>query len=416
MEGKILRAAIMAAAMLMLTSVTAMAQQNDPQQGDSPQGEQQGEGQGDQQQGEGQGNQTQTTGVIVGGNVYGGGNLADVKGNTEVNICVVKDESNVTTYVAVSKGDGITIKGNVYGGGKGKADEFTCAKAMVGVEGAGLTDNNGGTTVRIGNGTIGTLDENNKLIKGTGNVYGGGEIGRVEKNTVVTIGLTPKTGVSKSEPEIKGNVFGAGAGVATHGYSALVRGNSNVTVQSDAVIGGSVYGGGEIATVGRYIVVNGVPTEPNGGGVCTVTVQDNATIAGNVVGAGKGVVPSYNNEVNNENRSKRMMAWAARFENLTEHTDFDYVSATDHTNVWEYFSTETAYRIFLETLALASETNVTIGGTTADKTATVNGNVYGGSESGFLQRHTYVTILDNSEIGTTSAGGKVLRNLTMPDE
>ena len=54
-----------------------------------------------------------STGVVVHGNVYGGGNLADVKTNTEVNICAKKQTSGETvTYVAVA-GE-VTIEGNVY--------------------------------------------------------------------------------------------------------------------------------------------------------------------------------------------------------------------------------------------------------------------------------------------------------------
>ena len=101
-------------------------------------------------------------GVVVKGSVYGGGNLADVKGNAEV---------------IMSTG---TVEGNVFGGGKGKADNFKCDKAMVGVEDDGVTDNGesanprytlkeGGTTVTITNGTV------------EGDVYGGGEVGRVEE-------------------------------------------------------------------------------------------------------------------------------------------------------------------------------------------------------------------------------------------
>ena len=321
-------------------------------------------------------------GIVIGGSVYGGGNLADVKCNTEVNICV-KYNTTSEKWESVAAGDGVTVNGNVFGGGKGKADEFTCAKAMVGVEGAGLSDPNGGTTVRIGNGTIGTMvettNEENQAVStlSGGNVYGGGEIGRVEKNTKVIIGIG---NADSSNPKILGNVFGAGAGAATHGYSALVRGNSEVTVQAKAEVSGSVYGGGEIATVGRYIVINGYPTEPNGGGKCTVEVKDNAAISGNVVGAGKGVEPTYSST-----ESKHAIPGTALVT----------------------FANEAAYLVFLETLALASETQVTIGGTTDSKTATVNGNVYGGSESGFLQRHSQVTILDHSTIGTSSANGNV---------
>ena len=133
-----------------------------------------------------------STGVVVRGNVYGGGNLADVKTNTEVNM---------------SAG---TVEGNVFGGGKGTGENsFTCDKAMVGTEvdsnaceDPGSADNKDkGTKVTISNGTVGTLEgtgENQKLKEGTGNVYGGGEVGRVEWNTQVLIGVGTGKGTEGS--------------------------------------------------------------------------------------------------------------------------------------------------------------------------------------------------------------------------
>ena len=47
-----------------------------------------------------------STGVVVRGNVYGGGNLADVKTNTEVNM------------------SSDSVDGNVFGGGKGSDDNY----------------------------------------------------------------------------------------------------------------------------------------------------------------------------------------------------------------------------------------------------------------------------------------------------
>ena len=178
------------------------------------------------------GNTTLTNGKMmsVAHSVYGGGEESNVEGNTSVNIT------------------GGTITENVFGGGKGEADEFLCSKAMVGVNDdgkcadPGSNDNkNKGTNVTISNGTV------------NGNVYGGGEVGRVEWNTQVTIGAGEGT------PIINGNVFGAGKGKETHGYAALVRGNSTVTVQGNAKVLRNVYGGGEQATVGRYWV-KGIPT------------------------------------------------------------------------------------------------------------------------------------------------------------
>ena len=360
------------------------------------------------------GNTTLTNGkrMSVAKSVYGGGEESNVEGNTQVNIT------------------GGTITENVYGGGKGEADEFSCSKAMIGVNnigaGADLTtdeNKNKGTKVTISNGQV------------NGNVYGGGEVGRVEWNTQVTIGAGEGT------PIINGSVFGAGAGVATHGYAALVRGNSTVTVQGNAKVLQNVYGGGEQATVGRYWVkgvndnVTGAPTAPTdtpdempyqtmSGGKCTVVVQGSAQVgpdsnvpitAGHVFGAGKGVTPNYVHTGDKANWSKRMVDY-----NSTKHTSegkgttWDYYEAYTEAQiadtsfpkyVWEYFTTEDKYLEFLQTLALVTGTDVTISGS-----AVVKGSVYGGSESGYVQDDTDVKV-SGGTIGTTNLGGADFGNV-----
>ena len=320
-------------------------------------------------------------------NVYGGGKQGNVEGTTEVNICA---EDNGSGYVAKAEsgteGHGVQIDGNVFGGGEGSDDNFFCNKAMVGNDGDGAgqdpnsdTNKNKGTTVRIGNGTIGTATTG-------GDVYGGGEIGRVEWNTQVMIGFGDG-GTNTSKPEIKGNVFGAGKGVSTHGFSALVRGNSTVTIAGDAQIGKNVYGGGQIATVGRYVVVDSRPTKPASGGTCTVTIQGNAVIGtvagGDVFGAGKGVLPYEGYE--------------------SSETPWSMLATGDH-NVYNCSTSDEIadYYAFIQTLGLASYANVTIGGD-----AKVKGSVYGGSENGFLQAHTSVTIQGSSKIGYDGSGTAV---------
>ena len=327
-------------------------------------------------------------GVKIHGNVYGGGNLADVKTNTEVNM---------------SAG---TVEGHVYGGGKGVADNFTCDKAMVGVVDQGVTVTvegdkeiytllDGGTTVNITNGTV------------NGNVYGGGEVGRVERNTQVTIGLA--TGEGK--PTVKGHVFGAGAGLETHGYSALVRGNSSVTVQGKAHVEKNVYGGGEMASVGRYWIATtqdlatqhhvriGMPYDLKCGGTSTVKIEGDAVIGtdgdsktGHVYGAGQGVVPKT-------------------YDYASQEGDEDY-NADDHKpkrmvtgDTWEYFDGEVAYHHYLETLALTASTALTI-----DGNADVKGSAFGGSESGFVYRNTNVDIKGGTVEGSAFGGGRGLES------
>ena len=360
-------------------------------------------------------------GVVVKGNVYGGGNLADVKTNTEVNM---------------STG---TVEGSVFGGGKGKADNFTCDKAMVGIgtnddgvtfvsgegENAVYTLKPGGTTVTITNGTV------------EGDVYGGGEVGRVERNTIVTIGTA---GDDSSTPIIEGHVFGAGKGVETHGYSALVRGNATVTIQGKAQVWQNVHGGGEKASVGRYYVAQnqtdadnyhvriGMPCYLKAGGKCTVNIQDNATIGkeantGDVYGAGQGVTPIYNNTEDDKDRSKRMVYKTAEHNdgNRGEFWDY-YVDEDGNVNtgfVWEFFATNDDYLQYVETLGRASETDVVIGGkrgttgespsiTASTNAPTVKGTVYGGSESGFVYYSTAVNMLKGIVNGDVFGGGKGL--------
>ena len=346
-------------------------------------------------------------GANIAGNVYGGGNLADVTGNTQVNICAVKTND---TYSSVAPGTaGVTIAGNVFGGGKGDDDTFTCEKAMVGIDGAGADSEHypdyadGNTAIVIGNGTI------------NGNVYGGGEIGRVEMNASVTVGLgdgDETVTSASSAPEIKQNVFGGGKGVKTHGYSALLRGNPTVTVQGNAKVRGNIYGGGEIASVARYRVAasdnEGAPygvkkdmpyaLKDANSGFCAVTVKGYAEIGpatigeeakttsvGHVFGAGKGILPG-GDDAFNSGISRRMVK-------------------TDNGSDWETFANEDAYITFIQTLALASQTNVTI-----DGNATVKGSVYGGSESGFVQFDTNVNVLGGT-IGTQGKGGADFGNV-----
>ena len=369
------------------------------------------------------GNTTLTDGKMmsVTKSVYGGGEESNVAGNTQVNIT------------------GGTITQNVFGGGKGEADEFTCSKAMVGEDKTEnacenpSSDNNKdkGTKVTISNGIV------------NGNVYGGGEVGRVEWNTQVKIGVG--TGDGPFAPEINGSVFGAGKGKETHGYAALVRGNSSVTIQGNAKVRDNVYGGGEQATVGRYWV-KGIPTtlctdegtqapeapsntpdempyKTRRGGKCTVVVQGSAQVgpnggatetAGHVFGAGKGVTPNYNNTPGADNRSKRMVDYNSGKHTGDPGTTWDYSEAyteaqkTDENfkkYVWEYFTTEDKYFEFLQTLALVTGTDVTIGGT-----AVVKGSVYGGSESGYVQDDTDVKV-NGGTIGTTDLGGAYYGNV-----
>ena len=334
------------------------------------------------------------TGGTVNGNVYGGGELG------YVGEAIYNDETKVYSWAEAEEDDddaiaglctvgisGGTVVGNVFGAGKGKADDFDCEKALVRTTSVAIS----GTGTRV-----------------SGNVYGGGEIGRVDQNTVVTIGNESGTQGGAAAPTITGNVFGAGAGVETHGYSALVRGNATVTIQGNASVGQSVYGGGMIASVGQYgLDENFMPETLKSGGDCRVTVKGYAVIGasgeGHVFGAGKGVNPfdgvhnyDYTNNPadpnNKKTKPKRMTKkpaadkMPALYDNVGDGSMY----------IWEYYTSQDKYFNFLQTLALATDSYATVEGN-----ATVKGSVYGGSESGFVQRETDVKIQGSSKIQTT---------------
>ena len=241
-------------------------------------------------------------------------------------------------------------------------------------------------------------------------------------NTSVTIGLGDgvTTGTPTSAPEIKHSVFGGGKGVETHGYSALVRGNPTVIVQGNSKVRDNVYGGGQIASVARYRVAKddeeGAPygvkkdmpyalaDTDNPSGHCTVTIrgyaeigpatigEETETLVGHVFGAGKGILPNYVTTGTDEEKSRRMV--------LDKNEQGQVIGSK-----WEYFATEADYITFVKTLALSSQTDVNIEGN-----AKVKGSVYGGSESGFVQFDTNVTVTGGT-IGTAGKGGADFGNV-----
>ena len=353
---------------------------------------------------------TVTDGTIK-GSVYGGGEVGSVGTYSTDDMRTYTFESgtgvcNVTINGgAIGTGalnqDGTFMNGNVYGASKGLANTFWCEKGMV-----------YSTNVTINAGTI------------NGTVYGGGQIGRVENNSTVTIGAASPANNTLT-PTIAGNVFGAGAGLETHGYSALLRGNTAVTIQGNARVGLNVFGGGEIASVGKFVVAGGIPTTPDGGGDCIVNVRGGAIIGtntdsnitnkGHVFGAGQGVTPRYYQddivEYNDTSlMPKRMMA-VSMFNTSSDQRYWRYVSDDDHNNVWEYLYTKQKYLDFLPTLALASHPVVTIGGAlnegtiTPSGTPTVNGSVYGGGQRGITLGTVAVNIVGGTMSNDVYGGG-----------
>ncbi len=187
-------------------------------------------------------------------NVYGGGNIAHVVGNTEVNLTTGTVREDVygggalaDVNEAVVNVTGGEVTGNVFGGGKGRLASGT--PNTDGYLPAIAARNLGNTAVNIEGGTISTA------------VYGGSYLNGILKGdaTVTVTGGTVGTAPSGTDP-ITDVVFGGGFGQPT-----LVEGNTTVnigtltdgpTYTGTAVIYGHIYGGGELGSIDNNTQIN----------------------------------------------------------------------------------------------------------------------------------------------------------------
>ena len=181
----------------------------------------------------------------VGGNVYGGGNLATYSGDP---------------YVYINKG---TVTGHVFGGGNGDPDDETQTLGSV----------TGNPHVIVGDMTVGH-DSYQAIVNG--DVYGGGNAAKVvtgtptvsvpaKCNTQITnvygggnAADVPATSVTIDGGTISGSVFGGGHGnkdATPDPIAANVTGNTNVTVTGGTI--NQVFGGSNSnGTIGGTINVN----------------------------------------------------------------------------------------------------------------------------------------------------------------
>ena len=83
-----------------------------------------------------------------------------------------------------------------------------------------------------------TAQNTNTGVTIEGNVFGGGNQGKVNSNPKVTVGYTD----SSKSATVLGSVYGAG-------NQAKVTGNTNVILQGNADIRTNVFGGGKSADV-----------------------------------------------------------------------------------------------------------------------------------------------------------------------
>ena len=202
------------------------------------------------------------------GNVYGGG-----------------EESNVETNTSVAINGASEVRGSVFGAGKGKSSNREMA--------------------RVGGNSSVTLD--GAAARVLHNIYGGGELSMVDRNTQVNI-EAGKVGATDNPASTDGFVFGGGKGSIFDPLFANVKGNTHVTM-SGGTVHNTLFGGGELASVGTFTlaetadavndIVVGEPISCAAGtGRCLVEISGgqighkDATLLhdiGYVFGAGMGV-------------------------------------------------------------------------------------------------------------------------------
>ena len=177
-------------------------------------------------------------GVNITGNVYGGGNQADVTGNTDVNICANPDDSYASVNLSGEGKEGVKIGGSVYGGGNlGSVGTFNFTD---GKPSSLKTENTGKCTVRIlGYAEIGQDDMKmtaDEKPDNSGNVFGASMGGSVTNDVVTVSEIESRAYVDMTYVTIGNNAF-VKASVYGGSENGRVLHDTHVTIQDNCQIG-----------------------------------------------------------------------------------------------------------------------------------------------------------------------------------
>ncbi len=214
----------------------------------------------------------------VGGSVYGGGYMGEVQ-DTHVLVSdkaeIIQDTDttlynsyqDVVRYIAVNGLDSdqllIEIKGNVFGGGHGTAATvWNTTTVVINTEFTFTANETADDTQhQYPSEQIKTTitPQSASYSKITGNVYGGGDYGRVgdgiinQSNNTAQVTKVGSTSVTLNGGYIGGSVFGGGNGVPTDDmaynvYMGTVFGRTEVNIYN-GLVEGNLYGGGTQARV-----------------------------------------------------------------------------------------------------------------------------------------------------------------------
>lgn len=349
------------------------------------------------------GSVTRNTHVIVNGglihrDVYGGGSLGTVGPPPTYPLYLENDPSLTTVDILGGTiGDDAGIAkmygGNVYGSSRGEAtpvlDNFATVKEAV---------------VNIGAKSGGVLS-GNALVNAS--VYGSGENGHVNTNATVNIyaGRIGNTDNADAQAnEYCGNVFGAGSGTDMYDsnddntpdsynpLAGIVKGNTIINLEGGWVMR-SVYGGGEIASVGTINTITKHPEHTEGSLTDTtfnlswpyemVYAPNTGKTTINVTGGRVGITGKDSDKDNGDIYGGSKGLAADRYtENLLANVDTTVIIISypsNNTARPENYKTNTALEC-------------------------ITGAVYGGGENGHVNNDTRITI-DNGLVGHAIYGG-----------
>ena len=320
-------------------------------------------------------NETQVTleGGTVYGSVFGGGADSHVLGNAAVSIT---DGTTLGTIGTTS------WDGNVFGGGRGSGFNNTTTNEFEVYKTCGRVEGN--NTITMESGTL------------LGSIFGGGRLalsgvdvngtfptsnwdpdhhGKVIINiSGGTIGTTNAENLLRSDESV-GDIFGGGKG-DTENYEDIWAGrvtNTQITISGNSTaIKGSVFGGGEMGSIGWWDEENGDNTFFANTGASVITIN------GGTIGTDYEFTVGENN-------------------NPGQWTIYDDDDKLIHTCTGDVFGGSQG-DVDIESphwvsMARSRTSEVTING------GTIKASVYGGSEQGSVAGDTYVTINDGT-IGT----------------
>lgn len=381
--------------------------------------------------------------VTVTDSVFGGGKLA-ILGGFEY----IENGNEITgkftgkaTVVHISG----NVNGNVFGGGEGHASGAVSGSVkdtLVIIDGSAEIGGNLEVVSPIG------------LPISSGNVYGGGSLSitgnfefknlwdmyRPEDVDPVTGNYnTSRTDVIITGGTIKGSVYGGGfspiatiagsthvwigdysAGIGTGGIPAIIEKTVPDSIADDnLIINGSVYGGGEMGSVGTTTLLNG--TDENGqlledsvGHVSanvSVSYKSNTiTIEGDIFGGGKGVL---NVQVTIELHKGDGSGTLIKRSVLGQAMVRGYTTVTIEGNASNYSDVFIKESVFgggkgVQNDAYALHYAKVYGYTVVNvSSATINGSVYGGGELGIIGQFIDKDVIsagESTEVGLVIDG------------